>query len=145
MRAKAITPKVLSTVLRTMRTNAGLTQRELADRTQALPSHLRRLIATQVSGYERGNSLPSVLTFVSMVIACSADGKTLNFSLVQEALEGVTDVDGAVGLRSHVATLRRDLSEVGDGLREVEGLLAEIAKDGIRERPELTALWERLT
>jgi transcriptional regulator with XRE-family HTH domain len=114
MKAEDLTLETLSVAIRTLRQSAGLTQTALAERSASLSPPLRRLLAGQVSDFERGRALPSFQTLLSMVVACSADGATVDFSRLQNAFGPVDGPPCQVlaELRSEMAGLRSDIAEL---------------------------------
>lgn len=87
MKAQDITPESLAKALRTMRLNAKLTQLALSERTRELATPLKSVFPSQISDFERGRKRPSTLNLLSLLVACSTDGATLEFSLLQNAFE----------------------------------------------------------
>jgi len=87
MKAKDITSETFPKALRTVRLRAGLSQRNLSRRTKELRPPLKALTQGQISAFERGAYWPRVSGLLSYLVACSADGKSLDFSLLQQALE----------------------------------------------------------
>ena len=87
MKAWMIRSDTLPKALREMRHAAGLSQRGLSQRTGELPSHLKKLSPDQISAFECGRKNPTIASLWSFVVACSADGMTLDLSSLQRAIE----------------------------------------------------------
>ena len=88
MRIEDFTPETLRRMLRILRTRAGFTQRELAQRTADLPEPFKPVRESQISLYERGARSPSFLSFLSLLAGCSRQGR-LEFGLLESALAGM--------------------------------------------------------
>jgi transcriptional regulator with XRE-family HTH domain len=91
MRAEDVTPEAMAAAFRTMRLSAGLSQIDVCVRSAALKPPLKRLSSTQVSEFERGIKLPTLVNLMCLVVASSTDGETLDLSLLQDALEKAAD------------------------------------------------------
>lgn len=87
MKAKDLTFESLSRAIRTMRTAAGLTQFEVHTRTATLNPPLKSVTPGQVSDFERGQNVSTIWKLLSFVVACSADGDTVDLMLLQRGLE----------------------------------------------------------
>ena len=86
MRVEAFTPENLSLALRRIRLSAGLTQQAVSERTVGFKPPLISLRQTKISDFECGRTQPNLVHLVALLVACSADGKTLDFTVLQEAL-----------------------------------------------------------
>lgn len=114
IRAEDLRSEVLTQAIRHLRLFAGLTQLELSERTSEFRAPaLRRVIPSQISDYERGRKVPSLERFFSILVASSADGRTLELELLQRALYAALNrpaPSSSAQLSQEVSMLRRELS-----------------------------------
>jgi len=141
MKAEDVTREALAKALRFLRQSAGLTQRALAIRSKSLSPPLRRVLESQVSDFERGRALPSFLTLVSMVAACSADGRTVDFSRLQDALSPEDRPHRETNLRSDLAELRAIVAAIGLRVQGLELVIGE-SRNGKKLVRDSTGRWK---
>ena len=87
MKAENITPETFPKALRTLRLRAGLSQHGLALRTLNLKPPLRPLTLYLISAIECGARRPPFAAVLIILVGCSADGESLDLSLLQQAIE----------------------------------------------------------
>ena len=165
MRAEVLTKETVAAAIRNLRIFAGLTQAELSRRTIALDGPLlRKVIPSQISDFERARVLPRLEGFLSILVACGSNGKTLNLGLFEDALQAALEraeedefsteshLTRAVSPRAQITRLNRKVSKIDGRVEGLEEAVREImhflsggecstqdAQDRTWERPASTS------